>query len=66
MTMVTIMFDTKSWESESFKWQEVYDECPSYDASPSYVCWVFIVHRVFLKLVVTFNTKPKKGVLISL
>ena len=50
MTMVTIMLDTKSSKSESFKcrgvydecpsyndeWQEVYDGCPSYDASPSY------------------------------
>ena len=32
MTMVIIMFDTKSSESESFKCRGVYDECPSYDA----------------------------------
>ena len=32
MSMVTIMFDTKSSESESFKCRGVYDECPSYDA----------------------------------
>ena len=32
MTLVTIMFDTKSSESESFKCQGVYDECPPYDA----------------------------------
>ena len=31
MTMVTIMFDTKSSESESFK-RRVVSECPSYDA----------------------------------
>ena len=36
MTMVTIMFDTKTSESESFRCQGVHDECPSYDASPSY------------------------------
>ena len=32
MTMVTVMFDTKSSESESVKCRGVYDECPSYDA----------------------------------
>ena len=32
VTMVKIMFDTKSSESESFKCRGVYDECPSYDA----------------------------------
>ena len=32
MTMMTIMFDAKSSESESFKCRGVYDECPSYDA----------------------------------
>ena len=32
MTMVTIMFDTKSSKSESFNCWGVYDECPSYDA----------------------------------
>ena len=31
MTMVTIMFDTKSSESESVKCRVVYDECPSYE-----------------------------------
>ena len=66
MTMVTIMFDRKSSKSESFNCRGVYEECPSYDASPSYVCWVFIIHCVFLKLVVTFNTNTKKGLLISL
>ena len=35
MTMVTIMFDTKSSKSESFIYLGVYDECPSYDACPS-------------------------------
>ena len=33
MTMVTIMFDTKSSKSESFIYLGVYDECPSYDVS---------------------------------
>ena len=36
MTIVTIMFDTKSSESESFRCRGVHDVCPSYDASPSY------------------------------
>ena len=36
MTMVTIMFDTKSSKSESFIYLGVYDECPSYDLHDIY------------------------------
>ena len=39
---------------------------PSYDASLSYVWWVFIIHYVFLKLVITFNTNTNKWLLILL
>ena len=41
MTMVTIMFDTKSSESESFKCQGVYDEYPSYDGCSLYDAFLF-------------------------